>query len=46
MDRPNGRGICIARKLCFDRVIYRGQGNIVEVVMAIDRDEDPGASEH
>ena len=46
MDRPNGRGICIARKLCFDRVIYRGQGNVVEVVMAIDRDEDPGASEH
>jgi anti-sigma regulatory factor (Ser/Thr protein kinase) len=44
MDRPNGRGICIARKLCFDRLIYRGQGNVVEVDMAID--EDPGPSEH
>jgi DNA-binding NarL/FixJ family response regulator len=46
MDRPNGRGICIARKLCFDRVIYKGQGNVVEVVMAIGRDEDPGRPEH
>jgi CheY-like chemotaxis protein len=42
MDRPNGRGISIARKLCFDRVIYRGQGNVVEVVMAMGRDEDSG----
>ena len=42
MDRPNGRGICIARTLCFDRVIYRGEGNVVEVVMAIGRDQDPG----
>jgi response regulator RpfG family c-di-GMP phosphodiesterase len=46
MDRPNGRGICIARKLCFDRVIYKGQGNVVEVVMAIGRDEDPGRPEY
>ena len=46
MDRPNGRGICIARKLCFDRMIYRGQGNVVEVVMAIGREEDPAAPEH
>jgi anti-sigma regulatory factor (Ser/Thr protein kinase)/CheY-like chemotaxis protein len=42
MDRPNGRGIGIARTLCFDRVTYRGPGNVVEVVMAIDRDADPG----
>jgi DNA-binding response OmpR family regulator len=45
MDRPNGRGICIARKLCFDRVTYRGEGNVVDVVMAIDRDKDPAPPE-
>jgi anti-sigma regulatory factor (Ser/Thr protein kinase)/DNA-binding NarL/FixJ family response regulator len=46
MDRPNGRGICIARTLCFDRVTYRGLGNVVEVVMAIDRDDDPKRPAH
>jgi len=45
-DRPNGRGICIARTLCFDRMTYRGQGNVVEVVMAIDQDEDRAQSAH
>ncbi|HXW29128.1 MAG TPA: ATP-binding protein [Xanthobacteraceae bacterium] len=46
MDRPNGRGICIARTLCFDRVTYRGPGNVVEVVMAIDRDDGPKHPAH
>jgi response regulator RpfG family c-di-GMP phosphodiesterase len=46
LDRPNGRGICIARTLCFDRMTYRGQGNVVEVVMAVDRDEDRARSAH
>jgi anti-sigma regulatory factor (Ser/Thr protein kinase)/FixJ family two-component response regulator len=32
-DRPNGRGILIARRLCFGRLTYRGQGNVVEAVI-------------
>ncbi|WP_407049767.1 ATP-binding protein [Methyloraptor flagellatus] len=38
LDGPNGRGIAIASKLCFDRITYRGRGNIVE---AISRCPDP-----
>lgn len=34
-DRPNGRGICIARRLCFSRLTYRGPGNAVEAVMPV-----------
>lgn len=38
LDGPNGRGIAIASKLCFDRITYRGRGNTVE---AISRCPDP-----
>ncbi|MGA2126410.1 MAG: SpoIIE family protein phosphatase [Xanthobacteraceae bacterium] len=35
MERPNGRGIYIARSLCFDRLSYRGRGNMVEAATAL-----------
>lgn len=34
LDQPNGRGIYVARNLCFDTIEYRGCGN--EVVATID----------
>jgi anti-sigma regulatory factor (Ser/Thr protein kinase) len=34
-DGPNGRGILIASKFSFDRVIYRGKGNIVDAVIKL-----------
>ena len=34
-DRPNGRGIGIARTMCFDRLTYRGAGNDVEAVIRV-----------
>lgn len=34
---PNGRGIAIARELCFASVIYRGCGNVVEAITPRDR---------
>lgn len=30
---PNGRGIAMARQLCFDRLDYRGRGNVVEAAV-------------
>jgi anti-sigma regulatory factor (Ser/Thr protein kinase) len=32
-DGPNGRGIVIASKLCFDRVVYHGRGNVVDAII-------------
>lgn len=32
---PNGRGILIATQLSFDRVIYRGRGNVVDAVVHV-----------
>jgi anti-sigma regulatory factor (Ser/Thr protein kinase) len=32
-DGPNGRGIMIASKLSFDRVVYQGRGNIVDAII-------------
>lgn len=29
-DRPNGRGIAIAKRMAFDRLAYKGRGNVVE----------------
>lgn len=29
-DRPNGRGIAIAKRMAFDHLSYKGRGNIVE----------------
>jgi hypothetical protein len=40
LDRPNGRGISIARNLCFERVTYRGRGNVVEAALEIGSDGD------
>lgn len=34
---PNGRGIAMARQLCFDRLEYRERGNIVVAVIAVRR---------
>lgn len=31
-EAPNGRGILIATKFSFDKVVYRGRGNIVDAV--------------
>lgn len=31
--KPNGRGIFLARNLCFDKLRYRGRGNIVEATI-------------
>src|SRR5208283_674680 len=36
-DRPNGRGISIARKMCLGRLTYQGRGNVVEVVTPLSR---------
>jgi anti-sigma regulatory factor (Ser/Thr protein kinase) len=30
LDKPNGRGIAIAKVMAFDQVRYRGRGNVVE----------------
>jgi anti-sigma regulatory factor (Ser/Thr protein kinase)/DNA-binding NarL/FixJ family response regulator len=35
MNRPNGRGIFIAGKLCFEQLKYSGKGNIVEGVISV-----------
>lgn len=35
VNTPNGRGIFIAEKLCFDQLRYRGCGNIVEAVVKL-----------
>ncbi len=32
MSAPNGRGIVLARKLCFESLNYRAPGNVVEAV--------------
>jgi anti-sigma regulatory factor (Ser/Thr protein kinase) len=32
-DGPNGRGILIASKFSFDRVEYRGRGNVVDAII-------------
>jgi anti-sigma regulatory factor (Ser/Thr protein kinase) len=37
-DGPNGRGIRIASKFSFDRVVYRGRGNVVDAIVEL---EDP-----
>jgi two-component system cell cycle response regulator len=34
-DGPNGRGILIASKFSFDKVIYRGKGNIVDALIKL-----------
>jgi anti-sigma regulatory factor (Ser/Thr protein kinase) len=36
-ERPNGRGIQIAAKTCFDRLTYRGCGNVVEAAIELGR---------
>lgn len=33
--RPNGRGICIARELSFDKLTYEGRGNIVVALVTL-----------
>jgi len=33
--RPNGRGIVIASRLCFDRLTYHGSGNRAEALIAL-----------
>lgn len=33
--KPNGRGIFIARRMCFDRLTYWGRGNVVEAAIGI-----------
>ncbi|WP_018411552.1 response regulator [Methyloversatilis thermotolerans] len=33
---PNGRGIAMARRLCFGRLEYRGCGNVVVAAVALD----------
>lgn len=33
VERPNGRGIQIARRMCFDDIAYRGTGSIVEALI-------------
>lgn len=37
LDRPNGRGIAIASRFCFDRMTYRGQGNRVDAFLDLPR---------
>ena len=37
LERPNGRGISIARRMCLGRLTYKGCGNVVEVVTPISR---------
>lgn len=37
MERPNGRGISIAKRMGFGRLTYKGCGNIVEVITDISR---------
>lgn len=32
---PNGRGIFIARKFSFDKVVYRGCGNVVDAIIRL-----------
>jgi anti-sigma regulatory factor (Ser/Thr protein kinase) len=32
-DGPNGRGIVIASRLSFDRVVYHGRGNVVDAII-------------
>ena len=32
---PNGRGIFIARKFSFDKVVYRGPGNVVDAIIRL-----------
>lgn len=32
---PNGRGILIATKFSFDKVVYRGRGNVVDAVVRL-----------
>ncbi len=32
VETPNGRGILIATKFSFDKVIYRGRGNVVDAI--------------
>jgi anti-sigma regulatory factor (Ser/Thr protein kinase) len=34
-DGPNGRGILIATKFSFDKVVYRGRGNVVDAVVLL-----------
>jgi anti-sigma regulatory factor (Ser/Thr protein kinase) len=34
-ERPNGRGIVIASRLCFDRLTYHGSGNQAEALIAL-----------
>ena len=34
-DGPNGRGILIATKFSFDKVVYRGRGNVVDAVIRL-----------
>jgi anti-sigma regulatory factor (Ser/Thr protein kinase) len=34
-DGPNGRGILIASKFSFDKVVYRGKGNVVDAVVRL-----------
>ncbi len=35
LDAPNGRGIAIAQELCFDRLVYHGDGNWVEATLEL-----------
>lgn len=35
LDGPNGRGITIASRLCFDTLTYRGAGNVVEATVGL-----------
>ena len=34
-DGPNGRGILIACKFSFDKVIYRRRGNVVDAIIRL-----------
>lgn len=34
-DKPNGRGICVARQISFDSVTYYGRGNEVEAIVRL-----------
>lgn len=34
-DGPNGRGILIACKFSFDKVVYRGRGNVVDAIIRL-----------
>lgn len=35
MDRPNGRGLHVARSMCFDTMCYEGNGNTVEATIKL-----------